>query len=130
MAESHTIYDAIGGAAAVTAAVDAFYARVLSDPTPAVFFENTDLERLKGHQQAFFTVALRGSGQYNGRTMRAAHAGRGITNADFDRVAQHLSDALISLGVTQERTSQIMGTVAQLKSDIVEDEPVSTADAA
>ena len=40
-----SIYDSIGGAAAVRAAVDDFYARVLADRRLAPFFARTDLER-------------------------------------------------------------------------------------
>lgn len=41
-----SIFDAIGGAPAVAAAVDDFYARVLGDPALAPFFDTTDMTRL------------------------------------------------------------------------------------
>ena len=123
---SSTLFDAIGGADAVSAAVEVFYERVLADQELAPLFANTDLVRLKSHQRAFLTVLLRGTGTYGGRSMRAAHAGRGITDAHFDRVATHLADTLTGLGVPAELTTQILGGVASLRGEIVE-EPVTEA---
>ena len=40
--------------------------------------------------------------------MREAHAGRGITDAAFDRVAQHLMDTLAHLGVNERLIQQII----------------------
>ena len=51
-----SIYDSIGGAPAVRAAVDDFYERVLGDPRLAPFFTGTDMNRLKSHQRAFIAA--------------------------------------------------------------------------
>ena len=67
-----TIFDEIGGAAAVSAAVDAFYDRVLADPTLAPYFEGVDLGRLKGHQRSFIAAAIGGPDAYLGRAMSDA----------------------------------------------------------
>ena len=115
-----TIYDQIGGGPAVAAAVDEFYRRVLADESLAPFFRDSDVDRLKGHQRAFFTVALRGGGNYGGRTMRDAHLGGGITDGDFDRVAMHLTETLLALGVPETLVQQVIGGVAPLRGDIVE----------
>jgi NTE family protein len=55
-----SIYDSIGGAAAVRAAVDDFYDRVLADPELAPFFDGTDMRRLKAHQRSFVAAAIGG----------------------------------------------------------------------
>jgi|SoiMethySBSTD1v2_1073268.scaffolds.fasta_scaffold4390079_1 hemoglobin len=115
-----TLFDAIGGDPAIAAAVEAFYRRVLADPALAPFFADTNVDRLQAHQRAFLTLALRGSGTYNGRTMRAAHADRGITDADFDRVAMHLGATLAALDVPAELIEQIIGGIAPLRPDIVD----------
>ena len=115
-----SIYEQIGGHDAVVAAVDEFYARVLADPSLARYFEGIPLQRLKGHQAAFLTQALRGPERYAGRSMREAHAGRGITDTAFDRVAQHLMDTLAHLGVGESLIQQIIAKVAPLRPEIVE----------
>jgi len=62
-----SIYDSIGGAPAIRAAVDDFYARVLADARLAPFFTGTDLHRLKAHQRAFIAAAVGGPEIYAGR---------------------------------------------------------------
>ncbi len=114
-----SIYDSIGGAPAVHAAVDDFYARVLADPRLAPFFAGTDLFRLKTHQRSFIAAAIGGSEIYAGRDMAAAHAGLDITNPDFDAVVGHLVDTLTGLGVPAETIGQIGAALAPLRGDIV-----------
>lgn len=114
-----SIYDSIGGAAAVRAAVDDFYARVLADPTLAPYFTGTDMTRLKSHQRAFIAAAIGGPEIFAGRDMASAHAGRGITNADFDAVVAHLAGTLAGLGVPDETIGAIATALAPLRADIV-----------
>lgn len=114
-----SIYDSIGGAGAVRAAVDDFYARVLADGRLAPFFTGTDLNRLKAHQRAFIAAAIGGPEIYQGRDMASAHAGLGIADSDFDAVVDHLVDTLSGLGVPEETIGQIGSVLAPLRSDIV-----------
>jgi hemoglobin len=114
-----TIYDSIGGAPAVAAAVDDFYARVLADPTLAPYFVDADVSQVKRHQRAFIAAAIGGSEIYAGRDMAAAHAGLHITDADFDSVVGHLVDTLTGLGVPADTIAQIGGALAPLRGDIV-----------
>jgi hemoglobin len=51
--------------------------------------------------------------------MRQAHHGRGITQADFDKVAYHLTSSLVAAGVPGDLVAQIIGAVAPLADDIV-----------
>jgi hemoglobin len=114
-----SIYDEIGGAGAVSAAVDDFYARLLADDGLASFFAATDLRRLKAHQRAFIAAALGGPEIYAGRDMAAAHAGLEISEADFDAVVGHLVDTLASLGVPDATIASIGGALAPLRGDVV-----------
>lgn len=114
-----SVYDAIGGEAALTAVVDDFYARVLADPGIAGFFAGVNMPRLKGRQVEFFAAALGGPQAYTGPTMREAHRGHGIGQRHFDLVAGHLSAALLAAGVPGETADQIMSVVAPLAKDIV-----------
>src|ERR1700759_1070861 len=106
-----SIYDNIGGADAVRAAVDDFYIRVLADPRLASYFAATDLNRLKAHQRSFIAAAIGGPEVFSGRDMKTAHAGRGITDADFDAVGGHLVDTLTGVGVPAETIGQIGGAL-------------------
>ena len=78
-----SIFEQIGGATAVSAAVDGFYERVVADPDLAPWFDDVDLGRLKGHQRSFLAAAIGGPDAYLGRAMRDAHAGLSITSEAF-----------------------------------------------
>jgi len=114
-----SIYDSIGGAAAVRAAVDDFYERVLADPGLALFFAQTDLQQLKAHQRSFIAAAIGGPEIFAGRDMAAAHAGLGITDGQFDAVVGHLVDTLTGLGVPAAIIGKIGAALAPLRESIV-----------
>jgi hemoglobin len=52
------LLDRLGGDAALEAAVDQFYARVVVDPKLSHFFEGSDLAFLKSHQRKFMKIAF------------------------------------------------------------------------
>ncbi len=114
-----SVYDRIGGEAAVRATVEQFYERVVADPGLSHFFKGVDLERLKKQQRDFFTQALGGPGEYRGPSMKRAHQDLKIEQRHFDRVATHLVGTLKALGVDQETVDQIVATVAPLAGEIV-----------
>ncbi|WP_181782960.1 group I truncated hemoglobin [Pseudonocardia pini] len=116
-----TIYDEIGGAEAVSAAVERFYERVLADPELAPYFEGVDVARLKGHQRLFIAVAIGGPERYVGRSMGEAHARLNIAPAHFDLVVGRLVDTLTALGVPAATIDTIGGALAPLKAEIAPD---------
>jgi len=113
------IYEAIGGEPALVAVVDDFYGRVLADAQLAAFFAGVNMPKLKGRQVEFFAAALGGPDHYHGASMRQVHAGRGISQADFDRVAFHLAGSLADAGVPPEIITQIAAVILPLSGDIV-----------
>jgi len=68
-----SLYERLGGEAAIDAAVKIFYDKVLADTRISHFFEGIPMEKLIGHQKMFLTVAFGGSNNYSGRGMAAAH---------------------------------------------------------
>lgn len=114
-----TIYEDIGGAAAVSAAVDGFYDRVLADPSLAPYFAGVSIPKLKGHQRAFIAVAIGGPEPYAGRSMADAHAGLDITAEAFAKVVDHLVTTLAELGVDADTIGEIGGKLVPLESEIV-----------
>jgi hemoglobin len=114
-----SLYERIGGAPAVTAAVERFYVRVLADPMLAPFFENINIARLKRHQLAFLSQALGGPQEYSGASMSRAHARLSIEQRHFDAVAGHLVETLRELGVGEEIVGEVVAAVTPLASQIV-----------
>jgi len=120
MLDTQTLFERIGGKAALATVVDEFYRRVVGDKLLAPFFEGTDMARQRGHQAAFLTQALGGPANYSGKVMSAAHAGRGIQKQHFGAVAGHLAATLRWAGVSEPELGTIMATAAGLEDSIVE----------
>jgi truncated hemoglobin YjbI len=74
-----------------------------------------DRVRLQGHMTHFLMAALGGPQRYTGRGMAAAHAGRHITEAAFDRVIGHVVAVLESLDVPAEWIAEVGAAVAPLR---------------
>ncbi|HEV8529631.1 MAG TPA: group 1 truncated hemoglobin [Actinomycetes bacterium] len=57
---------------------------------------------------------------YIGRSMKTAHAGLGITNADWDRSVRLLTATLAKFNVPATEQTEVLAAIASLKGDIVE----------
>ena len=118
-AETISIYDAIGGRAALVAAVDDFFGRLLADPVLGPFFPGGVGARHRAYVVTILGEALGGPERYRGPDLAAAHRGRGISGAHFERTAAHLAATLDGLGVPRHLADQIVGIVAGLRPAIV-----------
>src|SRR5262245_64048643 len=94
-----TLFERLGGAVSIDAAVDAFYGRVLADPELAPFFDHIDVRRLRAHQKAFLSMALGGPERYRGRNLGDAHRHLAIGDHHVDLVAGPLAGVLSGLRV-------------------------------
>ena len=118
-AQAETIYQAIGGRAALTAAVDGLYGRLLADPELGPLFPAGVGARHRAYVVTALGEALGGPERYRGPDLVAAHRRLGITNAQFDRTAGHLDATLDELGVPRHLADQIIAIVASLRPAIV-----------
>ena len=116
------LYDDIGGAPVVRAALDAFYPRVLADATLSAFFLGVDIERLKKTQERFFAATLGGPDAYSGRSLRDAHVRthqRGADDAAFDHFLKMFEGVLVDLRVPQEKISEWLGVLEGARDEIL-----------
>jgi hemoglobin len=118
-AEAISIYQAIGGRAAVAAAVDGLYGRLLADPELGPFFPGGVGARHRGYVVTILGEALGGPERYRGPDLARAHSGLGISDAHFDRTAAHLQATLDELGVPRELADRIVAIVAGLRPAVV-----------
>jgi hemoglobin len=119
---TETIYDRIGGQAAVDAAVDIFYRKVLADPLISSYFEDTDMDAQRTKQKAFLTMVFGGPNSYTGKDLRSAHAPlveKGLNDSHFDAVAGHLQATLDELGVDPQISGEIMTTAAGTREEVL-----------
>ena len=119
---SSSLYDKIGGEAAVNAAVDIFYRKVLADSRISRFFEGVDMEKQAVKQKAFLTVAFGGPNNYSGETLRRGHAhlvAAGLNNSHFDAVMEHLGATLAELKVPGELIAQAAAIAESTRKDVL-----------
>ncbi|EMA39029.1 group I truncated hemoglobin [Halococcus hamelinensis] len=114
-----SVYEEIGGKAAVEAVVEDFYDRVLSDDRLVGFFDGTDMAELRAHQVQFISAVAGGPMTYSGDEMRDAHRHLDIREADFEAVGTHLERALRENGVDEANIAAIMDEVSALEDPIL-----------
>jgi hemoglobin len=117
--QATSIYAAIGGRAAVKAAVDGLYARLFADPELGRFFPAGVSDKHRAYFITFLGEALGGPERYKGPDLAAAHRHLRISDAHFDRTAALLVATLEELGVPRELTDQIVAIVASLRPAVV-----------
>ena len=119
-----TLFERIGGEAAIEAAVVTFYEKVMADPTLAHFFEHMDMGAQIKKQIAFMTTAFGGADGYTGKDLRTAHAKlvkeRGLNDAHFDAIAVHLRDTLEELGVDESTNAEVIAIVGATRNDVLD----------
>jgi hemoglobin len=113
-------YDRVGGASVVAVVVDRFYELVLADERLGKFFVGADMRGLKRHQTMLVSQAMGGPADYNG-ALGEAHAGRGITTADFGRVVALLAQALREADVSEEIIGRVGAVLGETQPDVVMD---------
>ncbi len=119
---SQSVYERIGGDAAVNAAVDLFYRKVLADDRINGFFDGTDMEKQAAKQKAFLTMALGGPNNYTGEDMRKGHAHlveKGLNDSHFDAVMEHLGATLKELGVPDDLIGEAAAIAESTRNDVL-----------
>lgn len=117
-----SLYEKLGGEAAVNAAVDIFYRKVLSDERISHFFDDVDMAKQAAKQKAFLTFAFGGPNHYDGTDMRRAHAHlvmRGLNQSHFNAVMEHLGATMKELNVPQGLIAQAAGIAESTRKDVL-----------
>lgn len=117
-----SLYEKIGGEAAVDAAVDIFYRKVLADDRISRFFEGVDMEQQAAKQKAFLTMVFGGPNEYTGKDMREAHAAlvkNGLDASHFDAVMEHLGGTMKELNVPDELIGEAAAIAESTRNDVL-----------
>lgn len=114
-----SLYEQIGGADALNAAVDLFYVKVLADERVNNFFEDINMKTQHRKQKAFLAAVLGAPVPWTGKDMRAAHANLDIREEDFNAIAENLQNTLTELQLDEKLITQIMTIVASTKDDVL-----------
>ncbi len=119
-ASPKSLYERLGGEAAIKSVVDEFVANVGADDRINKYFANADLERLKAHLVNQIGQASGGPQQYTGRDMKTTHTGMGVDDAAFNALVEDLVKALDKFAVPEQEKSELLGILGPMKADIVE----------
>ncbi len=117
-----SLFEQLGGAAAVEAAVDNFYRKVLVDDRVAHFFDGVDMERQRDKQKAFLTMAFGGPHNYTGKDMRVGHAHlvkMGLNDSHVDAIIELLGATLRDLGVAENLIQQVAAIAESTRNDVL-----------
>ena len=116
-------YKRLGDYDAIAAVVDDLIGRLMADPELKRFFDpfGTDSRaRIRQRLVEQLCVATGGSCVYTGRTMKAAHAGSGISEANWTSFMNHAGATLDKFKVPAKEKSEVVALLVTLKTDIVE----------
>ena len=119
-----TLYQHLGGKKAIVALVDDFVGRVAADKRINSYFAATaaDPKRLASFKGKLVDQICQASGgpcKYHGKDMKTAHAGMGITDADFNALVEDLVGALDKFMVADADKQALLAVLGPMKSDIV-----------
>ena len=117
------LYKRLGGYDAIAAVTDDFLGRLLTEPRFAKFFTGASADsrmRIRQHILDQLCMATGGPCAYTGRTMKAAHAGLGITEEDWNLAVSDLVASLDKYRVPPAEQSELAAILSSVKGDIVE----------
>ncbi len=125
VAKDKTLYDNLGKKKGITAVVDDFVGRCAADTRINSFFKATaaDPKRLAKFKMNLVDQICQAAGgpcKYTGKSMKEAHAGMGISTADFNALVADLVAALDKAKVAEADKNALLGVLGPMKSDIVE----------
>lgn len=120
-----SLYERLGGKTAIVAVVDDFVANCAADKRISAFFTATAgdparLAKFKGNLVDQICEAAGGPCKYKGMDMKKAHAGMGVSAADFNALVEDLTKTLNKFKVAKAEQNQLLGVLGPMQAQIVE----------
>ena len=115
-----SLYERLGGQAAIEAVVGDFAGRVLADARVNKKFARSNAPRLVKNLTDFVCMATGGPCKYMGLSMKASHKNMAVTTGEFNALAEDLVATLNKFNVPAKERDELIGAVAPLAKDIVE----------
>ena len=117
-----TLYQRLGGREAIKLVVDDFVANLAADPRVNQRFKALDggqVAKLQTNLADQICDATGGPCAYLGKDMKAAHAGMGITEAEWNATVEDLVKSLNKLKVGPVEQQELLSALGGMKKDIV-----------
>jgi hemoglobin len=122
-AEEKSLYQRLGGYDAIAAVSDEFVARLATDDQEKRFFvgfSNDSKARIRQHLIDLVCKSTGGPCLYSGRDMKTAHAGAGVSRADWDHSLKIFGEVLNKFKVPEKEQQELAALLVPLERDIVE----------
>lgn len=114
-----SLFEKLGGEKGIEKVVEVFYEKVLNDESVNQFFKETDMEKQKRHQTLFISWVTGGPNQYTGNSMEKAHEGMNLQEEHFSAIANHLSNSLRELNVSEADIDGVITKLLEMKEAIL-----------
>ena len=115
-----SLYERLGGQAAIVAVVDDFVGNVAADKRINFFFAKADPKRVKEKLVEQICQGAGGPCTYTGKDMKTVHKGMGISNRQFDFMVHDLRKTLTKFKVPKREQTELVALLAPTRKDIVE----------
>src|SRR5262245_58157262 len=125
-APSRSLFERLGGKDAISAVVDDFAGNVLNDSRVNKKFAKSNAPRLLANLKDFVCFATGGPCKYTGLSMKESHKNMGTTAGEFNALVEDLVKTLNKFNVPQAEQKELLGALAGLRGDIVENESSQT----
>jgi hemoglobin len=114
-----SLFERLGGKAAITAVVDEFIGRVATDARIKHRFFNTDIPKLKMLLVELVCMATGGPCKYSGQDMESSHAGMELVDEEFSALVEDLAGALDKFKVPAKEKGELLGALGPMQPQIV-----------
>ncbi|MBB5206740.1 group I truncated hemoglobin [Chiayiivirga flava] len=114
-----SLYADLGGRDGVDAIALELLSRTSDDSRIAHHFRNANIVRLHEKLVELICVEAGGPCVYSGASMAEAHAGRGLTEADFNALVENLIDAMESLDVPRRAQFRLLERLAAMHGEVL-----------
>lgn len=119
-----SLFERLGGSSGIRTLVEDIVALHMENPVIQVRFrpyleKPEKLEATKRHTCAFLEAGSGGKAQYTGRTMRDAHRGMNINEAEYLAAVDDILMALRKHDIDEQTQKDVLAIAYSLKGDIL-----------
>lgn len=120
MTLADTLYQQLGEKQGIETIVEETLYQVAGDERIAHHFDGVDIMRVHRLISEQICQLSEGPCDYTGDTMAVSHRNMGVSNADFNALVEHLIAAMEKQGGSVSAQNQLLGLLAPMHEDIVE----------
>jgi hemoglobin len=119
-----TLFERLGGSTGIKAIVDDIVLLHMDNPTVQARFRPyletpEKIEQVKKHTCAFLEAGSGGPAQYTGRSMKDAHRGMNVSEAEYMAAVDDILDALRKHRIDEQTQKDVLAIAYSLKGDIL-----------